>query len=246
VTDDPGNGSNDPGASRAARLAADEGEEVMRTGSLYRDIEKSRESRRTAQQHTNTPRLAEEIKYGTAKMGDITSTDRGIYFFEDQVAIAERRRVLMGKIHPKIAARKPIQRWQLKMNIPQNTSLECYDVVLSRCANVWHRLFTVTQPPQCAGQEEKSELPRMKPRFIFHIRGDFGNPSHSSLISVVFVTKAIAAADSVEPFQDRKVLPTPSNQATWSRTSHCISRGWYMMACHTVLGSISMRRRLIP
>ena len=55
-----------------------------------------------------------------------------------------------------------------------------------------------------AGQEEKSELPRMKPRSIFHIRGDFGSLSHSSLISVVFVTKAIAAAGSVEPFQDRK------------------------------------------
>lgn len=55
-----------------------------------------------------------------------------------------------------------------------------------------------------AGQEEKSELPRRKPRSIFHIRGDFGNPSHNSLISVVFVTNAIAAAGSVEPFQDRK------------------------------------------
>lgn len=55
-----------------------------------------------------------------------------------------------------------------------------------------------------AGQEEKSELPRMKPRSIFHIRGDFGNPSHNSLISVVFVIKAIAAASSVEPFQDQK------------------------------------------
>lgn len=85
----------------------------------------------------------------------------------------------------------------------------------------------------------------MKPRFVFRIRGDFGNPSRSSLISVVFVTKAIAAADSVEPFQDRKVLSTPSNQATWSRTSHRISRGRCMMACYTVLESISMRR-LIP
>lgn len=153
MTDDPGGGSNDSGASRAARLAVNEGEEVMRIGSLYRDIEKSRESRRTVQQHTNTPRLAEEIKYGTAKMGDITSTDRGIYFFEDQMTIAERRRALMAKTHPKIAARKPIQRRQLKMNIPQNTSLQCYDVVLSRCADVWHRLFTVTQPPQCAGRK---------------------------------------------------------------------------------------------
>ena len=46
----------------------------------------------------------------------------------------------------------------------------------------------------------------MKPRSIFHIRGDFGNPSHNSLISVVFVTKATAAAGSVEAFQDRKVF----------------------------------------
>ena len=175
----------------------------MRTGSLYRGIGKLRESRRTVQQHTNTPRPAEEIKYGTAKMGNTTSTGRGIYFFEDQVTIAERQRVLMAKIHPKITVRNPIQRRQLKMNIPQNTSLECSDVVLSRCADVWHRLFTVAQPPQCA---EKSELPRIKPRFIFHIRGDFGNPSHNSPISDVLVTKAIAAASSVEPFQDRKVF----------------------------------------
>lgn len=115
-----------------------EGEEVMRTGSLYRGIGKLRESRKTVQQHTNTPRLAEEIKYGTAKMGNTASTDRGIYFFEDQVMIAERRCVLMAKIHPKITARNPIQRRQPKANIPQNTSLECYDVVLSRCADVWH------------------------------------------------------------------------------------------------------------
>jgi hypothetical protein len=136
-------------------------------------------------------------------MGNTTSTGRGIYFFEDQVTIAERQRVLMAKIHLKITVRNPTQRRQLKMNIPQNTSLECSGVVLSRCADVWHRLFTVAQPPQCA---EKSELPRIKPRFIFHIRGDFGNPSHNSPISDVLVTKAIAAASSVEPFQDRKVF----------------------------------------
>lgn len=122
-------------------------------------------------------------------MGNTTSTHRGTYSSEDQVTIAERRRVLAAKIHPKIAARKPVQRRQLKMNISQNTSLKCYNVVLSRCAGVWHGLFIVTQPLRCAGQEEKSELPRMKPRFIFHIRGNFGNPSHNSLISVVFVTK---------------------------------------------------------
>ena len=69
-----------------------------------------------------------------------------------------------------------------------------------------NRLFTMTQPPRCAGQAEKSKLPRMKLRLIFHIRGDFGNPSHNSLISVVFVTKATAAAGSVEAFQDRKVF----------------------------------------
>lgn len=46
----------------------------------------------------------------------------------------------------------------------------------------------------------------MKPRFISYIRGDFGSLSHNSLISVVFVTKAIAAAGSAEPFQDRKVF----------------------------------------
>lgn len=138
VTDDPGGGSNDSGASRAARLAVNEGEEVMRTGSLYQGIGKLRESHRTVQQHTNTPRLAEEIKYGTARMGNTTSTDRDIYFFEDQVTIAERQRVLMAKTHPKTTARNPIQRRQLKTNIPQNTSLECYDVVLSRCADVWH------------------------------------------------------------------------------------------------------------
>ena len=83
-----------------------EGEEVMRTGSLYRGIGKSRESRRTVQQHTNTPRLAEEIKYGTARMGNTTSTNRDIYFFEDQVTIAERRRVLMAKT-PKNNSQKP-------------------------------------------------------------------------------------------------------------------------------------------
>jgi hypothetical protein len=138
-------------------------------------------------------------------MGNTTSTHRGTYSSKDQVTIAERRRVLTAKIHPKIAARKPMQRRQLKMNIPQNTSLEYYDVVLSRCADVWHRLSTVTQPPRCAGQEEKSKLPRMKPSFIFH-RGDFGNPSHNSLISVVSVTKATVAAGSAKPFQDRKVF----------------------------------------
>ena len=90
MNDNSGRGSNDSAASRAARLAVNEGEEVMRTRSLCRGIEKSRESHRTAQQYTNTPRLAEEIKYGTAKMGNATSTDRGICFFEDQVTIAER------------------------------------------------------------------------------------------------------------------------------------------------------------
>jgi hypothetical protein len=168
VTGDPGGGSNGSGASRAARLAVNKGEEVIRAGPLYRGIGKSRESCRTVQQHTNTPRLAEEIKYGTAKIGNTTSTDRGICFFEDQVTTAERRRVLMAKIHLKTTARNPIQRRQLKTNIPQNT-LECYDVVLSRCADVWHRLFTVAQPPRCAGQKEKSELPQMNPRFIFYI-----------------------------------------------------------------------------
>ena len=87
-----------------------EGEEVMRTGPLCGGIEKSRESRQTVQQHINTPRLAEEIKYCTTKMGNTTSTHRGTYSSEDQVTIAERRRVLTAKIHPKIAARNPIQR----------------------------------------------------------------------------------------------------------------------------------------
>lgn len=67
MTDDPGGGSNDSGASRATRLAVNEREEVMRTWSLHRGIKKPRESRRTVQQHTGTPRLAKEIKYGTAK-----------------------------------------------------------------------------------------------------------------------------------------------------------------------------------
>ena len=180
MTDDPGGGSNDSGASRATRLAVNEGEEVMRTGSLYQGIKKPLESRRAVQQHTKHPSSCGRNQIWYSKMGNTTSTDRGIYFFEDQVTIAERRRVLMAKIHPKITARNPIRRRQLKMNIPQNTSPECYDVVPSGCADVWHRLFAVTQPPRCAGQEEKSELPQMKPRFISHIRGDFGNPSHTA------------------------------------------------------------------
>lgn len=49
----------------------------------------------------------------------------------------------------------------------------------------------------------ESEQPGVKPRFIFHIRGDFGNPSHNDLISVVFAAKDAATTDSAKPFQDR-------------------------------------------